>query len=184
MLRFDELVRDLFSGLSGARDREDAKATATRTAEETQPLYPPEQYYKLGMGLLRRQEPREAMNAFQMAYRLKPADPFIKSYYGLSLALCRKRGNEAIRLCEESVQPECFHSDLYLNLGRVYLLSGQRNRAFRAFMEGMRTGDDNPELLAEIQAMGVRRPPVFTFLDRGHVANKWAGLALHRMGLR
>ncbi len=144
----------------------------------------PEEFFKAGLFLLKRNKLAEALAAFKKALYLRSEEPRYMSYTGLSLALAHGKTKEAILLCERAVQKEFFRQELFLNLGRVYLISGNRRKAHVAFRKGMALDRENRMLRGELEKMGVRRPPVFQFLDRRHPINKVAGKVLHRLRLR
>lgn len=144
----------------------------------------PEEYYKAGVFLLRRSRNREALLAFKQALELRPTDPRYMSYFGLALALSENRVRESLKICENSVEKEFFRSELYLNLGRVYIMAGNRRKAHTAFRKGLALDRENFELKKELERMGVRKGPVLPFLDRRHPLNKLAGKVLHRLRLR
>ncbi len=143
----------------------------------------PEEFFKVGLYLLKRNKLQEALAAFKKALYLRDKDPRYISYAGLALAL-NGRTKEAVLLCEKAVQKEFFRQELFLNLGRVYLISGNRRKAHLAFRKGMALDRENRPLRSELVKMGIRKPPVFRFLDRNHPINKWSGKMLHRLRLR
>ncbi|MBI5695109.1 MAG: tetratricopeptide repeat protein [Nitrospirae bacterium] len=148
------------------------------------PEQDPEEFYKAGVFLLKRNRAKEALVAFKQALELRPTDPRFKSYFGLALAVSENRVKEALRICESTVEKEFFRSELYLNLGRVYLMAGNRRKAHQAFRKGLALDRDSNELKFELDRMGVRKQPVLPFLDRRHALNKLAGKLLHRLRLR
>jgi Tfp pilus assembly protein PilF len=193
---FETVVRDLLNPSSWKGEASHALHKVTRRGladsrngapgQASSPgprrVVPPEKLFEAGMKLLERQQPREAALAFEKALAVEPENPDYLSWCGLALALARTRGSEAIRMCEQAVEGACMNPNRYLNLGRTYLMSGQRSRAWQAFQEGLRLDASHAETLAAIAAMGQRRKPVFPFLPRGHRANRLAGRALARMG--
>lgn len=148
------------------------------------PEQEPEELYKAGIFLLKRDKTREALVAFRHALAIRGAEPKYMSFYGLSLALVEGKLREALGLCEKAVGKEFYRPELYLNLGRVYLMAGNRKKAHMALRKGLALDRENMEIRSELERMGVRRPPVFPFLDRRNPANKVAGKVLHRLRLR
>jgi len=140
-----------------------------------------EEFYKAGLFLLKNETAREALVAFRRAHLMKETDPRYMSYYGLCLALGEKRIQEAVALCESAVKRDFVHADLFLNLGRVYLLAGSRWKAHRAFQKGLSLDTDNRDIHRELDRMGSRRPPVLPFLERSHPINKLAGKLLYKL---
>jgi len=103
------------------------------------------------------------------------------------LAYCRAKEQgkyrEAIALCTEAMKEEPKNSEIYLNLGRVYLLAGQRKSAIRAFDLGLRYGK-NPQLVNELTLLGRRKAPPLPFLSRSNPLNRLLGKFLKKLGLR
>ncbi len=171
------------------KEREDLWVERDRTLPREEGYHPtgdredPEELFKAGLYLLKRDKLKEALAAFKKALFLRDKDPRYMSYAGLALALTG-RTKEAVLLCERAVQKEFFRQELFLNLGRVYLVSGNRRKAHTAFRKGMALDRENRLLRGELEKMGIRKPPVFRFLDRNHPVNKWSGKMLHRLRLR
>ena len=144
----------------------------------------PEEFFKAGLFLLKRDKAREALVAFRRALAAKETDPRYMSYTGLAVALAEGKTKEAVKLCEKAVEREFYRADLFLNLGRAYLLAGLRRRAHLAFRKGLSLDRDHKYIRQELEMMGVRKQPVFPFLDRGHPLNKYTGKVLYKLRLR
>ena len=167
----NDQLGELDSSLSG----ENGVSAAELNAEEL---------YKAGLFLLKRDKVKEALSAFKRALNIKVKEPRYMSYTGLCLALAEGRVKEAVSLCEKAVSMEFYRSELFLNLGRVYIVMGNKKKAHMAFRKGMALDRDNRSLRMELERMGYRKPPVFPFLDRQHPINKVAGKVLYRLRLR
>ena len=158
-------------------DRSDA---ATRKAEDN-----PQELLRAGIFLLRRDEPREAMRILERAHKLDPRNPMTSSYLGLAMALSRSGGaKQAVQLCEEAIKDGSFHAELYHNLGRVYLMTGDRRRARLAFLEGLKLDEDDSAIVNDLKKLGMRGTPPLSIVHRDHPWNKYLGLALRRLRLR
>jgi tetratricopeptide (TPR) repeat protein len=144
----------------------------------------PDEFFKAGVFLLRRDKVKEALTAFKRALLAKESEPRYMSFTGLCLALAQGKVREGLVLCEKAVEREFYRSELFLNLGRVYLLAGNRRKAHMAFRKGMALDRENRDIRAQLERMGVRKAPVFPFLDRRHPINKFAGKVLYRLRLR
>lgn len=149
-----------------------------------QPSMTADDYFRAGMLFLKREKYREALSAFKHALELQNREPRYLSYTGFCLAHVEKRSKEAVLLCEKAVSLEFYRPELFLNLGRVYLLTGNKRKAHQTFWKGYALDRDNRELRAELEKMGVRKPPVFPFLDRKNPLNKIVGKALYSLRLR
>jgi tetratricopeptide (TPR) repeat protein len=134
--------------------------------------------------LLEKGNTRDAVIAFELALEGSPEEPVYLSYLGLALAQARRNGKQAIELCERAARRHFYQADVFYNLGQVYLLSGQREKAHRAFSEGAQVDSTFARNFTALETMGVRSRPVFPFLPRRSVINKIAGLALARLGGR
>ena len=141
----------------------------------------PEKLYRMGLSYLERQLPGEARRAFALAHAIRPEDQRYRSYYGMAIALADRDIKKALDLCGGAMKRNYLYPDLYRNLGRVYLLSGQRRKAYGVFQAGLRVDCANRDLRREIEQMGVRRSPVFSFLKRSNPINHLAGKIRHAL---
>ncbi len=143
-----------------------------------------ENSFQKGIGALKNGDPLEAMAYFEAAMRhdreVNRDAPNMKyqSYFGLCMARVSDKAGEAFRLCSQAADAEFYNPDVFLNLGKVALLRGDRRRAHRAFRRGLEIDVSHAELRSEMQRLGMRRRPLFRFLDRGHVLNRLAGQLL------
>jgi tetratricopeptide (TPR) repeat protein len=103
----------------------------------------------------------------------------------LALPRARPGGGlkEATALALEAVAREPGNSLYYLNLGRIYLANAQRAKAIEAFRKGLQYSF-NAEIVAELERLGTRKPPLFPSLGRHHPLNRYLGLFLARLHLR
>ena len=82
-------------------------------------------------------------------------------------------------MCRAAIVKNYFYPDLFCNLGKIYLLAGQREKAYYILNEGLKLDSANRDLHAELEKMGIRKPPVFPFLNRNHTLNCIAGKLRH-----
>lgn len=106
--------------------------------------------------------------------------PLHLSYLGHALAR-RGRIAEGIRLCRMAVDRRDPHPESYLNLTRTLLLAGRRGAAWWSLARGLSIDPAHPELLAQRQAMGERRPRVISFLPRHSLVNRLLGYLRYRL---
>jgi tetratricopeptide (TPR) repeat protein len=139
---------------------------ATFTAEE---------HYRSGRSLLEAGRQAEALEHFRAAHTLERKSPRYASYYGLGLGLVERRFNKAVELCRAAVKEEFFAPDLYRNLAQVHLAFGFKMEGLRYLRRGLMIDPANPEILADLRDLGVRRRPVLAFLPRRHFLNRWLG---------
>ncbi|MBI4746397.1 MAG: tetratricopeptide repeat protein [Deltaproteobacteria bacterium] len=110
-------------------------------------------------------------------------NPINRSYLAFCIARERGQFKKAISLCEEALKEEPEKPVHYLNLGRVYILNGQKTEAMRLLREGL-THKENSEIVAELVGLGMRKPPVLPLLKRQSPLNRYLGIILTRIGLR
>ncbi len=101
------------------------------------------------------------------------------SYLGLAMARVEGRKQEGMQLCRHALEAEPREVDNHINLAMMYLLVGRRHSAFVLVERAGRRFPDHPRLAALHERLGVRKPPVFTFLPRGNPANVLLGRARH-----
>ncbi len=119
------------------------------------------------------QEERSASPAPRMKYL---------SYYGVALSMAAGRSQEAIEMCERALSVEFYNPDLYHNLARVYLAAGDRRRAYKALVQGLRIERGHQGLVTEMRRLGLRRQPLFRFLSRRHPLNRVTGMLVRKVG--
>lgn len=139
--------------------------------------------YKKGREAFKNGKTLEALALFEKAYTIKPEDPKHKSFLGLCIASERGKIKEAIKLCEDALFEESHNIDYYLNLGLVYYKAGLKLMAIEVFRKGLEIDKKNPEIIAELQALGLRKNPPLSFLHRNHFLNKYIGIIFSKLGL-
>ncbi len=94
----------------------------------------------------------------------------------LAYCLARERGQvvAGIQLCTRLIQTEPNNLFHYLNLGRILLLAGQPAEAIDTFRQGIQQ-HPHPQLIRELDLLGVRRPRIIGFLARSNPLNKVLG---------
>jgi len=107
----------------------------------------------------------------------------VNTYIGLCVSRERREIKKGANLCLEGMREEPGNALHYLNLGRIYLLAGQRTRAISIFRKGLKLGR-NDLIIGELKSLGLRKAPVFSALARDNPLNKYAGLIATRLGLR
>jgi tetratricopeptide (TPR) repeat protein len=123
-----------------------------------------------------------ALVCFENAADLEKA-PLYCSYLAFCLAKVRGQYCKAIDLCGEALEKESSNSVHYVNLGRIYELSNQREKALETLRQGLQYQRKN-EVLRELEKLGTRGKPIFPFLKRGNPLNKYCGLLLKQLGFR
>jgi hypothetical protein len=106
-----------------------------------------------------------------------------KAWYGYCLAREKNDFVRGIALCREAMQDEPESSDICLALGRIYLLAGRRVPAVKVLKYGL-TLEKNQEISKLLKCIGIRKAPVFRFLNRNNRVNIALGRLLTKMDLR
>lgn len=101
------------------------------------------------------------------------------SYFGLCVALVRKEYKHAIDLCRRAIDLEFYNADHYANLGRIYLVMGNRKKALETVESGLRLNMNHERLRAVRRMIGIRSKPALPFLDRANPINVSLGQARH-----
>ncbi|HEY7745425.1 MAG TPA: tetratricopeptide repeat protein [Desulfuromonadales bacterium] len=135
-----------------------------------------------GLAEIERGNTLVALVHFEDAAR-RDDSPLVRSHLAFCLAKERRQMNKAAVLCNEALQEEPGNPVHYLNLGRIYLLAGQKNRAIQTWRRGLKVGR-NPHISLELRRLGQRKPPLLRALGREHPVNKYLGLMLNKMGIR
>lgn len=112
-----------------------------------------------------------------------PILPEAKAWHGYCLAREENDFKRGIALCNEAHKAKPRSSDIYLALGRLYLIAGRRSSAVKTLHQGL-TLDNNQEICRLLESIGTRKPPVFSFLDRTSKFNVTTGRLLSKIGLR
>jgi hypothetical protein len=86
-----------------------------------------------------------------------------------------RRFDKALELCRSAAKEEFFNPALYHNLARVHLAFGFKAEAIRHLRRGQMIDPGNDAIETEMACLGVRRQPIFSFLRRRHVLNRWLG---------
>jgi uncharacterized protein HemY len=109
--------------------------------------------------------------------------PELRTY----LAFCSARSHgslqAAARACHDSIQREPGNSLHYLVLGRILVQAGEKNKAIKIFLRGLKAGP-NPRIISELKKLGLRQPAVIGKLPRNHPLNRVLGKVLKRVGIR
>ena len=95
-------------------------------------------------------------------------------------ALCKAaiefdiKGSE--KLCRKALRLERDNPVIYLCMGRIYQLSGDKGLAYRVFKYGLKYSRQNRELNDELLHFGRRRALLFPSHARDHFLNKASGI--------
>ncbi|MEE8330100.1 MAG: tetratricopeptide repeat protein [Thermodesulfovibrionia bacterium] len=143
-----------------------------------------EEFYNGGRRALKEGMMLEALALFEKAFNIDPENPNYQSFFGFCIAYERGTIRQAIDLCEKALKTEPEMIEGYLNLGRIYLRAGLKVRAVEIFRDGLKIDNKNPEIIEELNALGLRKGVVISFFLRKNVLNKYLGIIFNRLGLR
>jgi len=137
--------------------------------------------FKQGLTALRKGLPQSAAGHLRKALEHDDANPFYLSYYGLALARMGRQLAEAEDSCLAALRIKRTQAHLYLNLAEVYLRFGQREYALCTLYNGLQHTQWHTRLVRALETLGIRRPPVLSFLHREHFLNRQLGKLRHRL---
>ncbi len=102
-------------------------------------------------------------------------DPGAMSSYALCEAAIEKDFDSARKLCYQALKRDRDNPEIYNNLGKIFLLSGERGSAFKILSKGLSVDPEDVEIMRTIATLGIRRPPSIGFLPRRSSMNKVLG---------
>jgi tetratricopeptide (TPR) repeat protein len=103
------------------------------------------------------------------------------SFLGLSIARAQRKWAQASELCEKAVQLKRTEIQFHLNLGEVYALAGQREKALDTLDYASKLFGRDARLKRARSKVQKRRAPLLPFLGRGHFLNRELGKLRHRI---
>ena len=131
--------------------------------------------FKEGLSLLRNNYAKKALPHLNKAVELDKSNPFYISYLGIALAAGEQSWDQAEEVCLSALKLKRTQAELYINLSEVYRLQGKKEDAIETLSTGLALTKKDPRLLQALRKLGVRRPPVISFLERSHILNKQLG---------
>ena len=141
-----------------------------------------EDSYNNGLEAMKNRDSLSALHFFEKAVKLERV-PIYLSSLAFCLAKEKREFPKSISLCKEAIKYEPRNAAHFLQLGRIYLLAGQRKESIHILRMGLRIGK-NAEISRELERLGSRKEPVLPFLGRGNPLNKYLGIVLKKSGLR
>jgi len=131
--------------------------------------------FRQAMASLKGGEIHEAASQLRDLVYSGSTDPRHLTFCGLLMATLEGRMKEGLALCEQALQLGFSDPDVYLNLARLYSLSGQPQRAVITLRKGMRAiRPQHPIIMRELDRLSPRSAPLST-LHRDNVLNKNLG---------
>jgi len=123
---------------------------------------------------------KEALAIFETG-RCYKDDPVATSYYALCVAAYRDDAAVAANICRDAVKRGFYSPDIFLNLGKVYLLAQRKDLAIKAFSKGLCVDRAHKGLQKQLKRLGTRRTAPISFLPRSHAINIIIGQLTHRL---
>ncbi len=156
---------------------------------ETDESASPAEYLRAARAHLRTGLRKRAYSLLLRASGRYPDHPLILSYCGWLQAEVDRMHQSGLAACRRALfefrtdDPEianAVYPVLHLNLGRTLSLAGKKKDALEHFNRGLRYDRGHYELKKEVKALGVRKPPVISFLSRSNPLNRCLGKMLHK----
>lgn len=97
------------------------------------------------------------------------------SYYGLCVAMVRRKYADALKYCNISLKANFMEPEHRINLAQVYLERDDRRKAIEHLEAGLRLQPSNRRIQKIYEQIGQRQPPVISFLSRRNPINVWLG---------
>ncbi len=141
-----------------------------------------EKLFARGLGYLDQGQTLSALACFEKALHIED-NPAYYSYLALCIAKERGQIRKAISLSEEAIQRDPQNPAHYLNLGKIYLHTGDKEYAVTVFREGLQHGTDQ-QILEELAKLQTRKPSVIPFLSRDNPINKYLGMLFKFLRIR
>jgi tetratricopeptide (TPR) repeat protein len=141
-----------------------------------------EKEFLKGLKALQEGDSLAALVCFEKAAGLD-ARPVYFSYLGFCVAKERGQVQKGMLFCKEALEREPENTVHYLNLGRIYLVAGNKQEAIGVFRKGLAYGT-NQEIIGLLDSIGTRKPPTIGSLSRDNFINKYLGKLLGKLGLR
>jgi tetratricopeptide (TPR) repeat protein len=97
------------------------------------------------------------------------------SYFGLCIAMVRRRYAEAVKYCNISLKTNFLDPDHRYNFALVYLERNERKKAVETLNAGLRVAPDNTRITVIFESLGRRKSPPIVFLPRDNFFNIFFG---------
>ncbi len=131
--------------------------------------------FNMALERIKRNNFKKALDPLIEALRISPGQPVYLSYFGLCIGQVDRNYDRALQHCQQAVDARPTDPQLYVNLGKVYKLSGKTNRAYQTLQHAWELDKKNAAVAAELTRMGIRRPPFLAFLPRSNLCNRYLG---------
>lgn len=120
-----------------------------------------------------------ARSCFEETYSHQES-PEIASHLAYCLAKSGGDTKRALHLAEKALGSEPHNLTFLLNLGRVQILAGNKERGLTTLRRGIQLGGAE-DFQAELAKWGTRTPPPIPSLPRSHPLNKYLGMLRYKL---
>jgi tetratricopeptide (TPR) repeat protein len=136
--------------------------------------------FRKGIAAMRNGYLNSALFHLQKAVEHNGNNPFYLSYYGVALARVERDWQRAEASCLAALRFLRTDPHMYLNLAEVYRRAGQLDDALSTLYNGLQFTKWDPTLVKALEELGIRRPPVLSFLNRKSFVNRQLGKLRHK----
>jgi len=112
-----------------------------------------------------------------------PEHPECVAYLAVCLAAGKRKYVTAEKLVTNIINNNPYDPTAWYALGRINLLGGRRDQAFKNFEKAKRVSQGDQSIEIIVEEMDPRRAPVLPFLPRSHWMNFWFGRLRSRLKL-
>jgi tetratricopeptide (TPR) repeat protein len=110
-----------------------------------------------------------------------PEHPECIAYLAVCLAAGQRKYVTAEKLVTNIINNNPYDPTAWYALGRINLLGGRRDRAFKNFEKAKRVSRGDQSIEVIVDKMDPRREPVMSFLPRNNIVNIWFGRLRSRL---
>jgi tetratricopeptide (TPR) repeat protein len=136
-----------------------------------------EETLKRGIHAVRKEDYLLGFNLFSELYKAGFVQGTVEglSYYGLTLAILKRKYREAVELCQKAIKQQFLDPYHYVNLAKVYVAMEQRKKAIQTLESALAQMPRNKVVIAYWKTIGLRGRPPIPFLSRDNPLNKALG---------
>lgn len=154
-----------------------------------------DELFEKGLVFLRGNNYLSALACFEKAHNLKQVtvrsaatrieneSPIVESHLGLCIAHERGKITEAVALCRNAISKDSRNPVHYINLAKVLLKAGNKDKAIETLRQGL-VFADSPDIHQMLDDLGTRKKLLFPFLPRKNFLNRYPGFLFDRLKLR
>ncbi len=129
-----------------------------------------------GIAAVEREDYQQGFQILSGIYNLDSDGPVDGlSHYGVCVALLHKKHREGLRLCHRAIDIQFYNSVHYSNTTKVYLNSGNRQKAVAVLDQGLERLPKDQVLMDLRERIGWRRRNPVPFLHRDNALNVYLG---------